>query len=220
MTQPSLRPPPPPIPCGLLPNKTACAAADWPPDPKHHDKIWGRCEWDVNQCEDRTPPPPPPPAPAPPPAPGPPLPGFCVAHANETATGASIARVCAGLQLFDCCMRMPQHGDNCTAVVAHNGCCEFLSSVDGERSPKAGSTVVVRNQSADGKTYRADPYFGSTLRISDRDPQSSCWVNLKTMGQPCALQVLCRWRPRLLRRRRRTGRCGRSCRLRWRRGPR
>jgi hypothetical protein len=44
-----------------------------------------------------------------------------------------------------------------------------------------------------GKVHRVDPLvdpdFGSTLTVSNRDSHSNCWVNWKTMGQPCEFQV-------------------------------
>jgi hypothetical protein len=40
------------------------------------------------------------------------------------------------------------------------------------------------------KINRVDPYFGSTLTVSNRDSQSNCWVNLKLMGQPCEFQSI------------------------------
>jgi hypothetical protein len=42
----------------------------------------------------------------------------------------------------------------------------------------------------DGKVHRVDPDFGSTLTVTNRDSQSNCWVNWKTMGQTCEFQVL------------------------------
>ena len=33
--------------------------------------------------------------------------------------------------------------------------------------------------------HRVDPESGSTLRLTDRDFQSNCWVNLRILGQPC-----------------------------------
>eukprot|EP01047_Picozoa_sp_COSAG01_P071622 COSAG01_NODE_11168_length_1991_cov_1.832452_2_plen_406_part_00 len=153
MTEPGNRPPPPPVPCYLLKTRATCANATWPPDPKT-GHIWGRCEWDTNRCADRRPPPPPPPAPpappppAPPPAPGPPMPSWCTSFPGQTASGKLIAKECAGLRLFDCCMRIPQHR-NCTAAVAHNGCCDFMADGSGgiARTPKVGSTVIVHNVS-------------------------------------------------------------------------
>jgi hypothetical protein len=41
-----------------------------------------------------------------------------------------------------------------------------------------------------GKIHRVDPDFGSTLKVSNRDYQSNCWVNLRMLGQPCEFQVL------------------------------
>ena len=43
-----------------------------------------------------------------------------------------------------------------------------------------------------GKIHRVGPYFGSTLTVANRDSQSNCWVNWKTMGLPCEFQVLAR----------------------------
>jgi hypothetical protein len=43
-----------------------------------------------------------------------------------------------------------------------------------------------------GKTHRVGPDFGSTLTVSSRDYQSKCWVNWKSMGQPCEFQVCAR----------------------------
>ena len=48
----------------------------------------------------------------------------------------------------------------------------------------------------EGKIYRVDPDFGSTLTVSNRDSQSNCWVNWKMMGQPCVFQVWAVWAPR------------------------
>jgi hypothetical protein len=46
----------------------------------------------------------------------------------------------------------------------------------------------------EGKNYRVDPDFGSTLTVSNRDSQSNRWVHWKIMGQPCEFQV---WRREL-----------------------
>ena len=40
-----------------------------------------------------------------------------------------------------------------------------------------------------GKTRRVDPDFGSSLTASSVNSQSHCWVNWKSMGQPCEFQV-------------------------------
>jgi hypothetical protein len=40
-----------------------------------------------------------------------------------------------------------------------------------------------------GKIHRVDPDFGSTLTVSNRDSQSTRWVNWYIMGQPCEFQV-------------------------------
>ena len=51
-----------------------------------------------------------------------------------------------------------------------------------------------------GKIHRVDPDFGSTSAASNRDSQSNCWVNWKSMGQPCEFQVRRRRRQRAARR--------------------
>ena len=45
------------------------------------------------------------------------------------------------------------------------------------------------SSAAEGKIHRVDPDFGSTFSVSNRGSQSNCWVNWKTMGQPCGFQV-------------------------------
>lgn len=47
---------------------------------------------------------------------------------------------------------MEQH-KGCTAVVAHNGCCEYYSSLDGDKSPLPGSDVILWNASASAPAF-------------------------------------------------------------------
>jgi hypothetical protein len=53
-----------------------------------------------------------------------------------------------------------------------------------------GNDGVEGRSRPEGKIYRVDPDFGSTLTVSSRDYQSKCWVNWKILGQPCGFQVL------------------------------
>jgi hypothetical protein len=55
------------------------------------------------------------------------------------------------------------------------------------------SPAAPPGQPREGKIHRADPGFGPTLTVSNRDSQSNRWVNLKSMGHPCACQVTARW---------------------------
>ena len=71
---------------------------------------------------------------------------MCLPFPDQTANGTLITKVCAGLKLFDCCARIPQH-KTCTAVVAHNGCCEYYSSL-GDKSPLKGSDIIIYNATA------------------------------------------------------------------------
>ena len=60
----------------------------------------------------------------------------------------------------------------------------------GARGRTAGSSSARRRRGCgEGKIHRVGPDFGSTLTVSNRDSQSSCWVKLKIMGQPCEFQV-------------------------------
>ena len=56
-------------------------------------------------------------------------------------------------------------------------------------SPRMCVATVGGLTASEGKIHRVDPDFGSTLIDSNRDYQSSCWVNWKIMGQPCGFQV-------------------------------
>jgi hypothetical protein len=57
------------------------------------------------------------------------------------------------------------------------------------RQPDVGQWQAVSDWDTEGKIYRVDPDFGSTLTVSNRDYQSNCWVKWKIMGQPCEFQV-------------------------------
>lgn len=92
-----------------------------------------------------------------------------------------LTKVCAGLKLFDCCERMQQH-KGCTAVVAHNGCCEYYSSLDGHRSPLQGSDVILWNASTSAPTLAsttgpaariASTSSGTKSTLSQRRPPQS-----------------------------------------------
>jgi hypothetical protein len=53
-------------------------------------------------------------------------------------------------------------------------------------------SYLLVNQVLEPEIHRVDPEFGSTITVSSRDSQSTCWVTWKLMGQPCEfyLQVL------------------------------
>ena len=113
-----------------------------------------------------------PPPPGPPPAPGPPLPQWCAEHPGQTAAGVLIGKQCGGLKMFDCCERIPQHA-NCSAVVAADGCCEFLAGLGGERSPKDGSTLIVHSNTS----VLATPWQSSVdVELPAPPPPPSSWT--------------------------------------------
>jgi hypothetical protein len=47
-----------------------------------------------------------------------------------------------------------------------------------------GTDLPCFNWTAKGKIHRVDPDSGPTLTVSNRDSQSTCWVNWRIMGQP------------------------------------
>jgi hypothetical protein len=134
--------------------KAACANATWPPDPKT-GKVWGRCEWDVNQCKDRPPPPPPPPPPSPPSP-------VCTAdftklQENMDTDGVNLPGSFPGAHPSDCCALCEANkGQGCNgfsflgaACYLKQGITKFLPNKPGVVSAmtkKAGGHVVSKTR--------------------------------------------------------------------------
>ena len=54
---------------------------------------------------------------------------------------------------------------------------------------EVAAEAAARAATPEGKIHRVDPDFESSFTVSNRDSQSNCWADWKTLGQPCKFQV-------------------------------